>query len=54
MAGLPGINVPCGLDSRRLPIGLQIIAGHFQEERLLHVAYAFEQATVHHAERAVL
>jgi aspartyl-tRNA(Asn)/glutamyl-tRNA(Gln) amidotransferase subunit A len=51
MAGLPGISVPCGFDDRGLPIGLQLVAGHFQEERLIHVAFAYEQATNHNRRR---
>ena len=47
IAGLPAISLPCGL-SRGLPIGLQIIGRAFDEARLLHVAYAYEQATPHH------
>ena len=43
LAGLPGISVPCGLDSKGLPIGLQFIAECFQEKKLLQAAYAFEQ-----------
>lgn len=43
LAGLPGISVPCGLSSDGLPIGLQIQAGHFQEEKILRVAHNFEQ-----------
>ena len=37
LAGLPAISVPCGFDSRRLPIGVQIIARHFDEEMVLRV-----------------
>jgi aspartyl-tRNA(Asn)/glutamyl-tRNA(Gln) amidotransferase subunit A len=51
MAGLPGISIPCGLDEQGLPIGLQIISTHFQEEKILHVAHAYEQATDHHNRR---
>jgi aspartyl-tRNA(Asn)/glutamyl-tRNA(Gln) amidotransferase subunit A len=40
--------VPCGFSSSGLPIGLQLMAGHFQEERLLTAAHAFEQATEFH------
>lgn len=43
IAGLPGISIPCGL-SDGLPVGLQIIGRHFDEGRILNVAYAFEQA----------
>lgn len=43
LAGLPGISVPCGISSKGLPIGFQIQAAHFQEEKLLKVAYNLEQ-----------
>lgn len=43
IAGLPAISIPCGQDSAGLPIGLQIIGGAWQEEKLLNVAYQFEQ-----------
>jgi aspartyl-tRNA(Asn)/glutamyl-tRNA(Gln) amidotransferase subunit A len=45
LAGIPGISVPCGFSRAGLPIGMQLLAGHFQEERLLTAAHAFEQAT---------
>lgn len=45
LAGIPGISVPCGYSSENLPIGLQILGPHFQEETILRVAYQFEQAT---------
>ena len=44
MAGLPAISVPCGFDAQGLPIGLQLITGVLQEERLLQVAHHYEQA----------
>lgn len=46
LAGIPGISVPCGKTKCdcRLPVGLQLLAKHFDEERLLQVAHAFEQA----------
>ena len=43
LAGLPGASLPCGFDSQGLPIGLQLLANHFQEEKILQVAYTFEQ-----------
>ena len=43
LAGLPGISVPCGKDSRGLPIGLQMIGDCFQEKKLIQAAYTFEQ-----------
>lgn len=48
LAGLPGISIPCGFDDKGLPIGLQLIGNVLQEERLLSVAYAYEQATTWH------
>lgn len=44
LAGLPAISIPCGF-SEGLPVGLQIIAPHFEEGRLFQVAHAYEQAT---------
>ena len=44
LAGLPGISVPCGFDSRGLPIGLQLIGRPFDEETLLRIAHAAEPA----------
>ena len=44
LAGLPGISVPCGLDSKGLPIGLQMIADCFQGKKLFGVASAYEKA----------
>lgn len=43
LASLPAISVPCGKGTGGLPIGLQIIAPSRQEERMLQVAYAYEQ-----------
>ncbi|MDK2991086.1 MAG: aspartyl-tRNA(Asn)/glutamyl-tRNA(Gln) amidotransferase subunit, partial [Clostridiales bacterium] len=51
IAGLPAISIPCGLDSRGLPIGLQIIGKAFDEETILRVAYAFESNTPYHNEK---
>ena len=51
LAGIPGISIPCGFSSEELPIGLQLMAKPFDEERLLRVAYAFEQATDFHTKQ---
>jgi aspartyl-tRNA(Asn)/glutamyl-tRNA(Gln) amidotransferase subunit A len=48
LAGICGLSLPCGFDDAGLPIGLQLIAGPFQEEMILHTAYAYEQATEWH------
>jgi len=52
LAGIPGISIPCGFTRTGLPIGLQILAGPFQEEKLLRVARMYEQATDWHKRRA--
>ncbi len=44
LAGVPGISVPCGRICGKLPVGLQIFGAPFAEERVLQLAYAFEQA----------
>jgi aspartyl-tRNA(Asn)/glutamyl-tRNA(Gln) amidotransferase subunit A len=54
LAGLPGLSVPCGLTAAGLPVGLQLLAGHFEEEKLLHVARLYERATDWHTRRAPL
>lgn len=48
LAGICGISVPCGFDSNKLPIGLQIIGPHMGEEAILQAAYAYEQSTEWH------
>ncbi len=45
LAGMPGISVPCGLDSRGLPLGLQILASPFADAAALRAARAFERET---------
>ena len=44
LAGIPGLSVPCGF-SDGLPVGLQILGKHWDEETILRVGYAYEQAT---------
>ena len=43
LAGIPGISVPCGYTKGGLPIGLQLLAGHFEEGKLIQVASAYEK-----------
>jgi aspartyl-tRNA(Asn)/glutamyl-tRNA(Gln) amidotransferase subunit A len=45
LAGLPGISIPCGFSSGGLPIGLQLQAAPFEEQRLLRAARMYEKAT---------
>ena len=43
LAGLPGICVPCGMDTEGLPVGLQLIGDCFKEKNIIRAAYAYEQ-----------
>ena len=43
LAGLPGMTVPCGKDTKGLPIGLQLISDCFQEKKMIRAAYTYEQ-----------
>ena len=47
LAGLPGMSVPCGF-VQGLPVGLQIVAHHFDEARLLNAAHRYQQVTDWH------
>ncbi len=59
IAGVPGISIPAGFvdglqaepSGRGLPVGLQVIGKHFNEEAVLKVAYAYEQATEWHKQK---
>ncbi len=52
LAGIPGISVPCGFDDNNLPIGLQILAPAFGEDKLLRIARMFESRTDWHKRKA--
>ena len=43
LAGLPGLSMPCGIDSKGLPIGVQMIGDCFKEKNIIRAAFAFEQ-----------
>ena len=43
LAGLPCMSVPCGRTSENLPVGLQILCNHFEEERMFRIAQNFER-----------
>ena len=43
IAGVPAISIPCGKDKEGMPIGMQLIAKHFNEETLYRAAYTYEQ-----------
>jgi aspartyl-tRNA(Asn)/glutamyl-tRNA(Gln) amidotransferase subunit A len=51
LAGLPGVSVPCGFTAAGLPIGLQLLAPPFEEEKLLRAARMYEAATDWHTRR---
>jgi len=44
LAGVPCMSLPCGFSSAGLPIGIQLQAAHFEEERLLQTAFSLEQS----------
>ncbi len=44
LAGLPGLSIPCGRDSKGLPIGMQLIGDCFKEKNLIRAAYTYEKA----------
>lgn len=45
VAGTPAISIPCGLDSKGLPVGLQFMGNYFDEGTILNAAYQFENET---------
>jgi len=44
IAGVPGISIPAGVTKAGLPVGVQLVAAHFAEEKLFLGAHALEQA----------
>lgn len=44
MTGQPGLSVPCGFDSKDLPIGLQLVGARFNDALVLQAGYAYQQA----------
>ncbi len=51
LAGVPAVSIPCGFDSKNLPIGLQIIGSTFEEEKLLRISRMFETQTDYHKQK---
>src|SRR5258708_5113310 len=49
LAGIPGMSLPCGFSKAGLPIGLQILAAPFEEEKMLRVARMYEAVTDWHS-----
>ena len=54
LAGIPGISVPCGFSASGLPIGVQFLAGHFEEGKLLQLASAYEKSAAVEKRRPAL
>jgi len=54
LAGIPGISIPCGFSKANLPIGLQILAAPFEEEKLFRIARMHEKVTDWHKRRPKL
>ncbi len=54
LAGIPGLSIPCGLTKSNLPIGLQLLAPAFAEDKLLRIGRVFERATDWHLKRPEL
>ena len=48
LAGIPGLAFPVGFDGDGLPIGMQLMGAHFEEERLFEVTHAYQMATDWH------
>jgi aspartyl-tRNA(Asn)/glutamyl-tRNA(Gln) amidotransferase subunit A len=48
LAGVPGLTFPVGFDRDGLPIGMQLMSAHFQEDVLLQTAHAYQQVTDWH------
>ena len=44
LAGIPGISIPCGETTEKLPIGMQILGKHFDEATILRIAHAYESS----------
>jgi len=54
MAGLPGLAIPGGFSDGGLPVGIQLIAPHFEESRLVQLGSAYQKVTDHHLKRPPL
>jgi aspartyl-tRNA(Asn)/glutamyl-tRNA(Gln) amidotransferase subunit A len=54
LAGVPGLSFPVGFDSQGLPVGMQLMGAHFQEEILFEIAHAYQQVTDWHIREPTL
>jgi len=53
IVGLPAATIPCGLDSDGLPVGMQLIGNHRQEQTIINAAAAFQRATDYHLQKPI-
>lgn len=51
LAGLPALSMPCGFDTKGMPVGAQLIGAPLMEQKVLNAAYAFQQDTDYHTKR---
>ena len=54
VAGVPSVALPCGFDSKNLPIGFQLIGNFFEEGKILSVAHQYQQDTDYHLQKPEL
>ncbi len=54
LAGIPAMSLPGGFSREGLPIGIQLMGKHFDEETIFRAAYTFEQSTDFHLKRPKL
>lgn len=54
IAGLPGLNIPCGFDDSGLPIGMQIIGPRFSEELILELGQKYQELTDWHKSKPTI
>jgi aspartyl-tRNA(Asn)/glutamyl-tRNA(Gln) amidotransferase subunit A len=55
LAGIPGMSIPCGISkSDGMPIGVQLMSKHFDEESIIAVGHRFQQTTDHHLKQPPL
>ncbi len=48
LAGIPSMSLPCGFGAKGRPVGLQLMANHFEEAKMLGVAHAYQRASDWH------
>jgi aspartyl-tRNA(Asn)/glutamyl-tRNA(Gln) amidotransferase subunit A len=51
LAGVPGLAFPVGFDRQQLPVGMQLMGRHFEEEKLFHAGHAYQEVTDWHKAR---